>query len=78
MDETSGYSNFIDLLEKVITPGWWDKETHRITYHIVHDLLKYADESDMSKKVSVKEALLALNSNFLLPSSMFNLEKKSG
>ena len=36
--------DFVLLLSEEVSAGWWDKETHKITYSIVIKLTEYSFE----------------------------------
>ena len=69
MADTSefGKADFILLIEKGVMPGWWDKETRKISYYFVSKLLDYACEVNVEQEVPVRPALSALYPNVLLP-----------
>ena len=54
------------LLEKVISPGWWDKEVHKTTYKIVSELIEFSSEVKDTQENCVKRALFALDDRILL------------
>ena len=35
---------FVLLLEKGVSPWWWDKEVHKITYQTVSELAEFSSE----------------------------------
>ena len=45
------------LLEKGISPGWWDKKVHKMTYKIVSELIEYSSEVKYTQESCVKRAL---------------------
>lgn len=51
-------ADFILLLKKEVIPGWWDKETHKLSCYIVSKLLEYAYEVNVKQEVSVRRALI--------------------
>ena len=65
------------FLEKDISPGWWDKKVHKITYTIVSGLIKFSSEVKYTLENCVKRALLALDDRILLKkeSEIFNIKK---
>ena len=66
------------LLEKGISPGWWDMEVHRITYKNVSELIEYLSEVKDTQKNCVKRALFALDERILLKkeTKIFNIKEK--
>ena len=48
------------LLEKDISPGWWDMEVHRITCKNVSELIEYTSEVKDTQENCVKRALFDL------------------
>ena len=66
------------LLEKGISPGWWDMEVHRITYKNVSELIEYLSEVKDTQKNCVKRALCALDERILLKkeTKIFNIKEK--
>ena len=54
------------LVEKGISPGWWDMEVHRITYKNVSELIEYSSEVKDTQENCVKRALFALDERILL------------
>ena len=66
------------LLEKGISPRWWDKEVHKITYKIVSDLIEFSSEVRDTQENCVKRALFSLDDRILLKkeTKIFNIEKK--
>ena len=68
----------VSLLEKGISPGWWDKEVHKITYKIVSELIEFSSEVKDTQENCVKRALFALDDRILLKkeTKIFNIKKK--
>ena len=66
------------VLEKGISPGWWDKEVHKITYKIVSELIEFSSEVKDTQENCVKRALFALDDRILLKkeTKIFNIKKK--
>ena len=66
------------VLEKGISPGWWDKEVHKITYKIVSELIEFSSEVKDTKENCVKRALFVLDDRILLKkeTKIFNTKKK--
>ena len=66
------------LIEKGISPGWWDKEVHKITYKIVLELIEFSSEVNDTHENCVKRALFALDDRILLKkeTKIFNTKKK--
>ena len=66
------------LLEKGISPGWWDKEVHKITYKIVSELIEFSSEVKDTQENCVKRALFALDDRILLKkeTKVFNIKKR--
>ena len=66
------------LLEKGASPGWWDKEVHKITYKIVSELIEFSSEVKDTQENCVKRALFALDDRILLKkeTKIFNTKKK--
>ena len=66
------------LIEKGISPGWWDKEVHKITYKIVLELIEFSSEVNDTNENCVKRALFALDDRILLKkeTKIFNTKKK--
>ena len=66
------------LLEKGISPGWWDMKVHRITYKNVSELVEYLSEVKDTQKNCVKRALFALDERILLKkeTKIFNIKEK--
>ena len=66
------------VLEKGISPGWWDKEVQKITYKIVSELIEFSSEIKDTKENCVKRALFALEDRILLKkeTKIFNTKKK--
>ena len=66
------------LIEKGISPGWWDKEVHKITYKIVLELIEFSSEVNDTHENCVKRALFALDDRILLKkeTKIFNIKKK--
>ena len=66
------------LLEKGISPGWWDKEIHKITYKIVSEPIEFSSEVKDTKENCVKRALFVLDDRILLKkeTKIFNIKKK--
>ena len=54
------------LLEKGVSPGWWDKEVHKVTYKIVSELIEFSFEVKDTQENRVKRALFALDDRILL------------
>ena len=46
------------LLEKGISPGWWDKDIHKITYNIVSELIEFSSEVKDTLEIVLKELYL--------------------
>ena len=67
----------VSLLEKGISPGWWDKEAHKITYTIVSELIEFSCEARDTPENCVKIALFALDDRLLLKNvtKIFNIKK---
>ena len=59
------------LLENGASPGWWDKEVHKITNKIVLELIDFTLEN------CVKGALLAMDDRILLKkeTKIFSIKK---
>ena len=66
------------LLEKGASPGWWDKEVHKITYKIVSEIIEFSSEVKDTQEHCVKRALFALDDRKLLKkeTKIFNIKKK--
>ena len=66
------------LIEKGISPGWWDKEVHKITYKIVLELIEFSSEVNDTHENCVKRALFALDDRILLKkeTKIFHIKKK--
>ena len=66
------------LIEKGISPGWWDKEVHKITYKIVSEIIEFSSEVKDTQEHCVKRALFALDDSQLLKkeTKIFNIKKK--
>ena len=66
------------LLEKVISPGWWDKEVHKTTYKIVSELIEFSSEVKDTQENCVKRALFALDEKILLKkeTKIFSIKEK--
>ena len=66
------------LLEKGISPGWWDMEVHRITYKNVSELIEYSSEVKDSQESCVKRALFPLDERILLKkeTKIFSIKEK--
>ena len=66
------------LLEKGVSPGWWDKEAHKITYKIVSELIEFSSEVKDTQENRVKRALFALDDRILLEkeTKIINIKKK--
>ena len=62
------------LLEKGISPGWWDKEVHKITYKIVSELIEFSSEVKDTQENCVKRALFALDDRILLKKRNRNIQ----
>ena len=54
------------LLEKGVSPGWWDKEVYKITYKIVSELIEFSSDVEDTQENCVKRALFALDNRILL------------
>ena len=66
------------LLEKGISPGWWDTEVHKITYKIVSELIEFSSEAKDTQENCVKRALFALDDRILLKKeTKYSVLKKS-
>ena len=65
------------LLEKGISPGWWDKEVHKITYKIVSELIELSYEVKDTQENCVERALFALDDRIFLKkeTKVFNIKK---
>ena len=66
------------LLEKGISPGWWDKEAHKVTYKIVSELVEFSSEVKDTQENCVKRALFALDDRILLKkeTKIFNIKER--
>ena len=54
------------LLEKGISPGWWDTKVHKIIYQIVSELIEFSSEVKDTQEKCVNRALFALDDRILL------------
>ena len=66
------------LLENGISPGWWDKEVHKLTYKIALELIEFSSEIKDTHENCLKRALFALDDRILLKkeTKIFNIKKK--
>ena len=65
------------LLEKGVSPEWWDKEVHKITYKIVSELIEFSSEVKGTQKNCFKRAIFALDDRILLKkeTKIFSIKK---
>ena len=54
------------LLEKGISPGWWDTKVHKIIYQIVSELIEFSSEVKDTQEKCVNRALFTLDDRILL------------
>ena len=46
------------LLEKGVSPGWWDKVVYKITYKIVSEFIEFLSEVEDTQEIVLKEFYL--------------------
>ena len=65
------------LHEKIVSPRWWDKEAHEITYKIVSEPTGFLFEDKDTQANCVKKVLFALDERILLKkeTKIFNIRK---
>ena len=62
------------LLEKGVSPRWWDKEVHKMTYKTVSELTEFSSEVTDTQENCVKRALFALNDKISLKKRNKNIQ----
>ena len=68
----------VSLLEKGISPGWWDKEIHKITYNIVSELIEFSSEVKDTQEIVLKELYLLYIIGYCWKkkTKIFNIKKR--
>ena len=72
-----GREEFVLLLEKSVSPGWWAKVVHKITDKIASELLEILSKVKDTQENCVKRTLFALDDRILLKkeTKIFNIKK---
>ena len=73
--KTFSHEDKVKMLTTCCIPEWWDKELHFIKYEFLGDIYDISENIGVDQ-ATIKNSLLALDPDLILPNKFANLKKK--